>query len=103
MKSENVTTGRACGCGRPQPPTKKHRTAGPSNQDPAETWAALGGLFKVIELPFIPNAPALTESLESEMVQIADILRLITIYYIQSDKKKNKDGLLTSTKLVYFH
>ena len=46
---------------------------GPSNQDPAETWSAIGGLFKVIGVPFIPNAPVLTESLESEMEQIAGI------------------------------
>ena len=42
--------------------------------------AALGGLFKAIELPLIPNTPAVTERWLSEMEQIADILRLIISY-----------------------
>ena len=61
-------------------PTKGYRTTAPSNQDPAETRVALSGLFEVIEHPLIQNTPAVSETLESEMEKIADILRLIMSY-----------------------
>ena len=57
------------------PPTKRHRTAEPSHQDPEGTKSALNGLFKVIELPFISNSPAVPETLHAETGRIADILR----------------------------
>ncbi len=80
---EKFTTGKArdthkrSSCGRPMPPAKRRRTAAPSHQDPEGTTSALDGLFKVINLPFIPNSPAITETLHAETERIADILRYI--------------------------
>ncbi len=78
---EKFTTGKArdthkrSSCGRPMPPSKRRRTAGPSHQDPEGTTSAVDGLFKIIELSSIPNSPAVTETLHAEAERIADILR----------------------------
>ncbi len=57
------------------PPAKRYRTAESSHQDPEGTKSGLDGLFKVIELPFISNSPAVAETLHAETRRIPDILR----------------------------
>ncbi len=57
------------------PPSKRRRTTGPTNQDPEGTTSAVNGLFKVIELPYITNSPAISETLHAETDRIADVLR----------------------------
>ena len=79
---QKFTTGRARDqhrpqCGRPQPPAKRRRTdgAGPSNQNPEGTRAALDGLFKMIDLKITSTSPAVMETLQNEAERLADILR----------------------------